>query len=95
MRSNPFLKSAKNDESPRSIASNIMCSKYTKAWWVDFPEIANCLGSRCDVIHGRTLKDSHTVAVCDELNNHTFFPLEHELGTPHAHISLEPVAPPQ
>ena len=56
MRSNPFLKSAKNHESPRSRASNIMCSRYTKAWWVDFPEIANCLGSRCDVIHGRTLK---------------------------------------
>ena len=53
MRSNPFLKSAKNYESPRSIASNIMC---TKAWWVDFSEIENCLGSRCDVIHGRTLK---------------------------------------
>ena len=56
MRSNPFLKSAKNHESPRSRASNIMCSRYTKAWWVDFPEIANCLGSRCDIIHGRTVK---------------------------------------
>ena len=51
-----FLKSVKNHESPRSRASNIMCSRYTKALWVDFPEIANCLGSRCDVIHGRTLK---------------------------------------
>ena len=56
VRSNPFLKSVKNHESPRSIASNIICSRYTKAWWVDFPEIANCLGSRCDVIHSRTLK---------------------------------------
>ena len=56
MRSNPFLKSVKNHESPRSRASNIMCSRYTKALWVDFPEIANCLGSRCDVIPGRTLK---------------------------------------
>ena len=56
MRSNPFLKSAKNHELPRSIASDTMCSRYTKACWVDFPEIANCLESRCDVIPGRTLK---------------------------------------
>ena len=52
----PFLKSAKNHELPRSRASNTMCSRYTKACWVDFPETAICLGSRRDVIPGRTLK---------------------------------------
>ena len=39
--------------------------------------------------------NSSFIAVCDELNNLIFFSLEHELGTPHAHISLEPLALPQ
>ena len=47
MRSNPFPKSTENQrthELPRSRGSNTMCSRYTKACWVDFPETANCLG---------------------------------------------------